>query len=169
MQASQTLCLHNPWNSGERTKACMALLFILAYCTSYVEFDTLLFKKLLNWNAQINLDFYDSLLLLRVLALSLRYYMEMLGRHGQRIEDHNKSMRLSAYSNFTLWQHGKLGAGRRVVPSWCVPVIRERYPTVQHRFHSLEDWIVNHLLCENILIQIKTVKWRVTLTMNHYG
>ncbi|XP_060586944.1 P2X purinoceptor 7-like [Ruditapes philippinarum] len=66
----------------------------------------------------------------QVLALGQSFYSDMLARRGQRVENTNKTMRYSAYRNFTLWRHGRLGAGvRRVVPSCCVLSIRARYPS----------------------------------------
>lgn len=65
-----------------------------------------------------------------VLAIGQAYYRDMLDRHGQRIEDHNKTMRHAAYRNFVLWRHGRLGAGvRKVIPTCCVLAIRTRFPS----------------------------------------
>lgn len=65
----------------------------------------------------------------QVLALGNAYHRDMLGRYGQPVEEYNKSMRHSAYRNFTLWQHGRLGEGvRRVIPSCCVWRVRDAFP-----------------------------------------
>jgi len=37
-----------------------------------------------------------------VLAIGNWYYRDMLGRHGQRVEEGNKTLRHAAYRNFTL-------------------------------------------------------------------
>ena len=71
----------------------------------------------------------------QVLAIGQRYRNEMLGRHGQQIDNYNKTMRHSAYRNFVLLRHGRLGAGdRRVIPSCCVWRIRDRYPSPTNQY-----------------------------------
>ena len=65
-----------------------------------------------------------------VLAIGERYYRDMLGRHNQRMENYNRTRRHSAYRNFVLWRHGRLGSGvRRVIPSCCIWRIRDIYPS----------------------------------------
>lgn len=80
----------------------------------------------------------------QVLAIGNIYHRDMLGRHRIRVEDNNKAMRHSAYRNFTLWRHGRLGQGvRRVIPSCCIWKIRAVFPsrTGVYLGICLTDWL----------------------------
>lgn len=71
----------------------------------------------------------------QVLAIGNQYNRDMLGRHGQPVDDHNQSMRHAAYRNFILWRHGRLGAGeRRVIPACCVRRIRQVFPDSMNQY-----------------------------------
>ncbi|XP_053388690.1 uncharacterized protein LOC123553808 [Mercenaria mercenaria] len=70
-----------------------------------------------------------------VMAIGQAYYRDMLGRHRQRVEDYNRTMRHAGYRNFTLWRYGHLGAGiRRVIPSCCVLAIRQTFPSASGQY-----------------------------------
>lgn len=62
-----------------------------------------------------------------VLSLARLYRREILVYPDER--DLCKANRHAAYRQFTLWRHGRLGQGvRLVIPSCCVWLIRDRYP-----------------------------------------
>ena len=62
-----------------------------------------------------------------VLDLAMRYREDVLAIDHPR---NNGNFRHTAYRQYVLWQHGRLGQGnRRVVPSCCVLAIRTRYPS----------------------------------------
>ena len=62
-----------------------------------------------------------------VLDIAMRYKEDILVIEHPR---NNENFRHSAYRQFVLWQHGRLGRGNRVVvPGCCVLAIRARYPS----------------------------------------
>lgn len=63
------------------------------------------------------------------LHLQQRFRNDIFARDARTQEDVNKSSRHAAYRQFILWIYGRLHRkDRRVVPSCCVKVIRDRYP-----------------------------------------
>ncbi|XP_062581904.1 uncharacterized protein LOC134243685 [Saccostrea cucullata] len=72
-------------------------------------------------------DFDVLILNEAVLALARLYRQGILAQPED--EDRNKANRHTAYRQFVLWHHGKLGAGnRRVIPSCCIWKIRDQFP-----------------------------------------
>ncbi|CAB4012049.1 Hypothetical predicted protein [Paramuricea clavata] len=71
--------------------------------------------------------FYQIVLDPNILDIAMRYKEDVLAMEHPR---NNENFRHTAYRQFVLWQHGRLGQGdRRVVPSCCVQTIRKRYPS----------------------------------------
>ena len=63
-------------------------------------------------------------------ALQSALWRELLNDIGdENPGEHNRQCRHTAYRCYTLWQHGRLGAGvRRVIPSCVILAIRATYP-----------------------------------------
>ena len=78
----------------------------------------------------------------RVLALQRLYRNDIFARHGPSVKDINKSHRYAAYTQFTLFKYGKLGArDRRAVPSYCTWFIRNKFPDPNgHYIEYVQIW-----------------------------
>ena len=69
----------------------------------------------------------------RVLALGRLLRRDILvfpdEQLGEEEDDYNAANRFNAYTNYTLWRHGRLGAGVRLpIPACAVWKIRDKFP-----------------------------------------
>jgi hypothetical protein len=77
---------------------------------------------------------FDTLVLdERVLSLARMMRRDILvfpdEQLGEGEDDYNAANRYYAYTNYTLWKHGRLGAGVRIpLPACAVWRIRDKFP-----------------------------------------
>ena len=74
---------------------------------------------------------YDIFFIICLHPVNLRVALENSADYrADEIVCSNRNLRKTAYRQFVLWAHGKLGRhNRRVVPSCVVLKIRHRYPS----------------------------------------
>ncbi|XP_048746229.1 P2X purinoceptor 7-like [Ostrea edulis] len=83
-------------------------------------------------------DFDILILNEAVLALARLYRQDILAQPDDG--DRNKANRHTAYRQFVLWHHGRLGTGdRRVLPSCCIWRIRDKFPDQFGQYTGFKD------------------------------
>eukprot|EP00105_Crassostrea_gigas_P045295 XP_019929443.1 PREDICTED: P2X purinoceptor 7-like [Crassostrea gigas] len=83
-------------------------------------------------------DFDVLILNEAVLALARPYRQDILAMPEDT--DRNRANRHTAYRQFVLWHHGKLGTvNRRVIPSCCIWRIRDRFPDPHGNYVGFRD------------------------------
>ena len=92
-------------------------------------------------------DFRVLILDPAVLGIARMYRQEIFALDDDN--DYVKANRHTAYRQFVLWQHGRLGRGdRRVIPSCCVWGIRDKYPDPYNQYTGFVPsrlaWVAVH-------------------------
>ena len=81
-----------------------------------------------------------GLLVTDPLALHLQqtFRNDVFAHQAETVEDTNRAFRHAAYRQYILWVFGRLQKDdRRTVPSCCVRIIRERYPSPTDHYTGL--------------------------------